>query len=776
MNRMRIRALASPIAALCMVALLAAGCGELTGPTSPSTPTGVTATLLSATSVRVSWTPSPQNDGVVSYSVFRNGAKVGESTTTTFTDNGLSPQQTYKYTVAANCTSGLISDQSADTPASTVTTLDVTPPTVIPGSIQPPAGNTSVSPAATASVTFSEPMDPTTINTTTFNLKVTSTGALIPGTVTYTPATRIAEFKPTSPLPNPINFTATVTTGVKDLAGNAMAAPFAWGFRTRDESPPTVLSTTPANGGTAAPSAILFISFSEAMDPTTINTTNITLQVTSSGAAVAGTVAYNTTTRNASFTPSQTLAQATGYTLTISGAVKDSVGNQMGTAVIVNFTTLDVTAPTVVSTVPADGAIGVSPTAPISAKFSEPMDISSINATTFTLQTTSGQSPVSGTITFDNASSTATFTPSSSLASATSYTATITTGARDVSGNALAANKVWSFTTADIVKPTVLSVSPANNSSGVATTTTVQVTFSEPMASSSITTTTVTLTNTLTNALIPASVSYNTATNVATLTPTASLAGGTNYTVTVTTGATDVAGNALASAFTSAFTTVVVDTTPPTIILRNPANGAAGVATNVAPTVTFNEPMDATTINTTNIRLAETATSNSVAGTVSYNAATNTATFTPSAPLSNNISYTLTVTTGVKDVAGNALAANSTATFTTVPDTTAPTIIATSPINNATGVPVGTVVKVTFSEAMDATTINATNFKLNVTAGGAVVTGTVTYDAATRVATFTPSASLALSTKYTATVTTGVKDAAGNPLATNATFDFTTAP
>src|SRR5205085_5290888 len=87
--------------------------------------------LPGGVSVKVAWTASPQNDGVVSYNVFRNGTKVGESTTTSFTDTGLAPQQTYKYTVSANCTSGVISDASAETAAATVTTLDITPPTVL---------------------------------------------------------------------------------------------------------------------------------------------------------------------------------------------------------------------------------------------------------------------------------------------------------------------------------------------------------------------------------------------------------------------------------------------------------------------------------------------------------------------------------------------------------------------------------------------------------------------------------------------------------------------
>jgi hypothetical protein len=82
-------------AALIAASIAIVACGELTGPESPSTPTGVVATLASATSATVTWTPSPLNDGVISYSIFRNGTKVGESATTSYTDTGLAQQTTY---------------------------------------------------------------------------------------------------------------------------------------------------------------------------------------------------------------------------------------------------------------------------------------------------------------------------------------------------------------------------------------------------------------------------------------------------------------------------------------------------------------------------------------------------------------------------------------------------------------------------------------------------------------------------------------------------------
>ena len=725
----------------------------------------------------VTWTPSPQSDGVISYNVFRNGVRVGESKTTSYTDTGLAPQQTYMYTVSANCTSGVLSGLSLETPGAAVTTVDVTPPRVT--SMQPPPNSTGVSPSATVTATFSEPIDPTTLNATTFNLKVTATGAVIPGTVTYNAANRTAEFKPTSGLPNPVNFTATVTTGVKDISGNRLAADVSWTFTTRDATGPTVTSITPANGAVGvSTSTTINVTFSEAIDPATISATNFIVR-TSSGAAVPGTVTYNAATRVATFTPSAPLTSNTAYTVTIVGTVRDVAGNEMGANFVSTFTTGDNVAPTVVSTTPADLATNVPTNVVLSATFSEAMDPSTINAMTFLLRSTLSGAAVSGTVAYNPATFTATFTPSSPLMGATTYTATITTGARDVAGNPLAASRSWTFITADNTAPTVLAVSPPNNASGVAITSAVTVTFSEPMNASTITATTFNLRNTGTGALVAGTITYNAAANSATFTPSAPLANGTNYTVTVTTGVTDIGGNPLANQFTSTFTTAQpADVTRPTVVATTPPTGATGVATNTVVTATFSEPMDPTSINSSTVLLTPQGGGAPVAGTVSYNAGTNTATFTPSAPLANFTTYTLTVTIGVKDVAGNTLATNFTSSFTTLLDTIAPTVIATSPASNSTNVSRSVAVTVTFSENMDPATINGTTFTLRTTVGGVAVTGTVSYNVSTRVATFTlPSGVLlAAGTSYTATVTTDARDTAGNRLAGTFTFSFTTAP
>jgi ice-binding like protein/Big-like domain-containing protein len=216
--------------------------------------------------------------------------------------------------------------------------------------------------------------------------------------------------------------------------------------------------------------------------------------------------------------------------------------------------------------------------------------------------------------------------------------------------------------------------------------------------------------------------------------------------------------------------------TPPTAVSAGPPSAAAGACPNTMVTVTFSEAMNPSTINATTITLTGPALA-AVAGTVSYDVASKTATFSPSASLALNTLYTATVTTGAQDTFANALASNFVWTFTT--GNTAclagpPTVVSAAPPNGTVGVCPNTVAVAAFSEAMNPSTISATTFTLTGPAA-APVTGQVVYDAPDYVATFTPASILALNTTYTATITTGAQDLMGNALAVDATWSFTTA-
>jgi len=701
----------------------------------------------------------------------------------TFTPSSpLTPSTTYTATIVAatDLAGNDLVGGSVPNPWTFTTgaTPDTTPPTV---TLANPVNLTTGAPiSTTVTATFSEAMDPFTITTANFVLTEPD-GTPVTGIVSYNVFTNMATFTPSSPLAPLTTFTATITTAATDLAGNPLVGglvPNPWTFTTGtipDTTRPTVTFVTPANFATGVPinTTIVTATFSEAMNPATISATSFKL--TGPGATpVTGNVTYNTLNHIAIFTLASNLLSNTTYTATITTGAKDLAGNALLSNYVWSFTTsaaADVTPPTVILVTPANLSTGAPINTAVTAAFSEAMDPATITTTTFTLK--QGATTIAGTVTYMGLI--ATFKPSSPLSYNTVYTATITTGAKDLAGNALAGGLVpnpWTFTTGaapDTTRPTVILVNPANLSTGVPTNTAVAAAFSEAMDPTTITTATFTLKQGAT--VISGTVTYLGL--VATFKPSSPLAPFTTYTATITTGATDLAGNALAGGLVPnpwTFTTgATPDTTPPTVILVNPANLATGAPINTSVTATFSEAMDPTTITIVTFTLKQGATT--IPGTVTYLGLI--ATFKPSSPLNNSTVYTATITTGAKDLAGNALGSDFIWSFTTgaAPDTTRPTVVLVAPVNLATGVPLNTAVAATFSEAMDpATIITATTFTLKQ--GATTISGAVTYVG--RIATFKPSSPLAPLTTYTATITTGAKDLAGNALLSNYVWSFTT--
>ncbi len=514
---------------------------------------------------------------------------------------------------------------------------------------------------------------------------------------------------------------------------------------------PIVLSTDPANLATSvALNKVITVTFNEKMNPATITNASITI---SGASAVSGTITYSGTT--ATFIPSSPLAVNTTYTGRVTTAVKDETGNALQADYIWTFSTGATLSPVVISTDPANTATGVPLNKTITATFNMAMDPLTINATTVKLM--QGTTAVAGVVTYSG--NTASFTPTAPLTLNTLYTATITTGAKNSAGTALAANYVWSFTTGTITAPTVVSTDPANNATGVVLNKVIAATFSEVMNPLTINATSFTLMQGST--IVAGTVTYSGTT--AYFTPTINLLPGAVYTATITTGAMNPAGTSLANNYVWTFTTGA--SISPAVISTDPANNATGVALNKTVTATFNMAMDPLTINATTFTVKQGATT--VLGTVTYSGST--ASFVPAASFTANLPYTATITTGAKNLAGTALAANYVWTFTTG-TLLAPTVISTDPANLAVSVPLNKVITATFSTPMDPLTINFTTYTLS--RAGIPVAGTVTYSGST--ASFTPAANLLTNTDYTATITTGAKNVAGTPLASNYVWRFTT--
>ena len=426
-----------------------------------------------------------------------------------------------------------------------------------------------------------------------------------------------------------------------------------------------------------------------------------------------------------------------------------------------------VTVPSVVSTIPANGAMNVAIDTPISATFSMAMNSASITASTFTVTGPGGA--VAGAVSYSGM--TATFVPAAALAFATIYTGTITTGATDPGGTPILGNYVWTFTTITPA-PVVVSTVPANAATNVPIGQVLSATFSEAMSCATLASpaTSFTLTGPGT-AVVAGTVACAGA--VATFTPATDLAFNTLYTATVTTGAQDLAGTSLGANYVWLFRTIPAPT-PPTVISTVPVNGATGVPINQALSAAFSVAMDPATIDAATFTLTGPG-ATAVTGVVTYVPAGSVATFTPTANLAPSTLYTATITTGAQDLANVGLAAKYVWTFTTAASVVdvPPAVISTIPLNGATGVPLNQIVSATFSKAMNAATINGTTFTLTGP-GATVVPGLVAYAAVGNTLTFTPTANLAASTLFTATITTGAKDLTGTGLVANYVWTFTT--
>ena len=320
--------------------------------------------------------------------------------------------------------------------------------------------------------------------------------------------------------------------------------------------------------------------------------------------------------------------------------------------------------PLVIDTNPDNAATNVPLNQVITVTFNEEMNPSTINSSSFIV---TGASTIAGTLTYSGV--TATFTPSVNLTPNTTYVVRITTAVKDLRGNALQEDYLFSFSTGATLQPLVLTTSPTPNETGVVLNKVVSATFNMPMDPATINTSTFTLKQGTTT--ITGVVTYSG--NTALFTPNANLTANTVYTATITTGAHNMAGVALASNYVWNFTTGAI--VAPRVILTDPFNTETGVLLNKVVTATFDMAMDPLTITTSTFTLKQGT--DVILGSVSYSG--NMASFTPNNPLLANAVFTATITTGAKNVAGIAIANNYVWTFKTINSSNAPDLGSASP-------------------------------------------------------------------------------------------------
>lgn len=218
-----------------------------------------------------------------------------------------------------------------------------------------------------------------------------------------------------------------------------------------------------------------------------------------------------------------------------------------------------------------------------------------------------------------------------------------------------------------------------------------------------------------------------------------------------------------------------MERTRPTIVRLGPPEGASGVAFDRNVAARFSEPMDESSLTTSTFVLKKQGTTGRLDATVRYVADDYTyrAVLDPADRLESGATYTATMTTGAKDVAGNALTGVRSWTFTVSEDATPPEVVGISPEDGAVGVATNSPVRTSFSEEMRERTLNANTVRLRKEGTATRVAASVSYDPSSRTVTLDPNKDLEPGTTYIAIVTNGVKDPAGNKLSESKVWRFT---
>jgi hypothetical protein len=311
--------------------------------TVPSTPVIGTATAGNGTAI-VNFTPGPAN-GASPTTQFQiqalvNGEVVKTSTgvsplATSSTVTGLTNGTTYTFRVIAVNLAGP-SDPSA---ASNAVTPETQGPRVV--STSPVNGANGVSPGANVTATFNKSLDPASVNGTSVRLRNNATALNVAAALTYDDATRTVTLNPNANLTPGRSYTLTLVgtglNGLRDPAGNRLAATSVTFTTAADVTAPVVTSSTPADGATGVlVGANAVVNFSETVVGL-LQAGNVELRNVATNAPVAGALTVNTTGTRVTVNPNANLARNTLYRLTLTGgttAIRDGFDNPLATTTI----------------------------------------------------------------------------------------------------------------------------------------------------------------------------------------------------------------------------------------------------------------------------------------------------------------------------------------------------------------------------------------------------------------------------------------------------------
>ena len=343
--------------------------------------------------------------------------------------------------------------------------VDLLPPSVV--STYPLDESDQVAWNSSISVRFSESVDPSTVNSDSLIVSMTGGGSIY-GDISLSESGLYASFKPSTLYMNTQYF-VTLTTDITDISGKSLDSSYSWSFSTGegDYDPPIVTATTPqADEIDYSLFRSISASFNQPIDHSSVTSDSISVRDIDHN-PVDGWITLTTSggTDTITFEPTNPLQPSTVYTVTLVSSIADNAGNTLAGDYNWSFTTAapDVTPPSVLGVTPSDGDGCIARNTAVSVTFDEDMDSTTLDISTFLLTDTLDQ-PVSGSITTTYNRSV--FTPETNLAYGTIYRATVTTGAEDMSGNALSMDHLWLFTTETGSKGSWTPMSTTNVPSG----------------------------------------------------------------------------------------------------------------------------------------------------------------------------------------------------------------------------------------------------------------------------------------------------------------------
>ncbi len=591
-------------------------------------------------------------------------------------------------------------------------------------------------------------------------------------TLTWTPSSNTA----TSTLYN-VN-----VSGFRDTEEN-LVTPFTSSFTTGTSGTPVtgtfgITSSSPVDGATGQANNVqIVLTFARVVDPTTVNDIRVYEYNTGYGFVdIAGTWAVDSVNgAKATFTPAQPYPANMTIQWYTQCQVRDFAGNSdscnSGTFTVGNTT--DNTAPTVTSVTPVNGATGIGRNQVVVLTFSKSLNPSTVNGNT--TQLFAGDTPVGFSLTLSSDNRTAMLT--GSLPPATTITVVATPFVTDLSGNALVAFQSNFTTAADFTtaSPRVVTQRPANGATGVSPNAEITLfTSGQPLVPGTITSNSVLVSHN--GVLINGTINIPGDGHTIEFVPSQAFNYGDIVQVFLANTILDVDGNFL-TAYTGGFTIVAnPGTTGPNVVATNPSPeyAATNVPVNIVPQIEFDQPLLASTVNSTNVTLLFNANpATPVSGTVSL-IGTNTIQFQPSSAFPPNTANFFLNLNNVTNTAGKPLAqgngyysyfATGTANITTHP-----TVVAVSPVNGATGIGINGLVFVKFSKPIDPITVTGTTVQMT---GGSqtVIPVTIAFDTTFDTATITPQAPFPPNTVMTVTIN-GVTDPEGNAV-TPLTSSFT---